>query len=270
MRSKSHAGVTRVREQVLEALDEWPEPAARRELVQLCTDGGLDHLNEVGYALARCGTSRREASDEFLERYEADRRLAVRTAVLYARAFLHDKNPRAFVREMSRVAALPGRKPWVAIMEELYWMWSQAPRDMFRLMTPWLAHRDPWRRWAALHGLEIPARKEPRAALKVLRLLRGERHPRVRRLLGHVLGQSLYPRHPDHTLEEMAQWLADGAPAAGPAVRQAERQLASYFRTGRGNETQRRRILRVARDFEDHDDADVRAHARRLQRLLSR
>jgi len=249
-------------------LAEWPDADARRDLVDLCTDGSLDHLNEVGYALARCGRARREASDEFLEQYEADRRVAVRTAVLYARAFLYDKNPRAFVREMSRVASLPGRKPWVPIMEELYWMWSQAPRDMFRLMTPWLASRDPWRRWAALHGLEIPARKEPRAALKVLRLLRGERHPRVRRLLGHVLGQSLYPRHPDHALDEMAAWLSDGAPAASAAVRQAERQARIYFETGMGTETQRRRLIRVARDYEDHDDADVRAHSRRLQRVL--
>jgi hypothetical protein len=253
---------------VLEALAEWPQPEARRELVEVCSSENLDDLNAAGYALARCGRSRREAATEFLERYEDDRRLALRTAVLYARSFLYDKNPRAFVREMNRVASLPGRKPWVVIMEELYWMWSRAPRDMFRLMTPWLIHRNPWRRWAALHGLEVPARKEPRAVLKVLRLLRGERHLRVRRLLGHVLGQSLYPRHPEHALDEMARWLADGAPAAGSVVRHAESQVMSWFASGMGTDRQRRRLLRISRDYTDHFDPDVRAHARRLIRLL--
>jgi hypothetical protein len=266
--SNSHPAAEKIKKHVHQALDNWPDRDARRALVELCSERDLDHLNAVGYALARCGPWRREAADDFLEQYENDRRIAVRTAVLYARAFLHDKNPRAFVKEMTRSASLPGRKPWVPIMEELYWMWSQAPRDMFRLMTPWLTHRDPWRRWAALHGLEIPARKEPRAVLKVLRFLRGERNPRVRRLLGHVLGQSLYPLHPEHALDEMAQWLSEGAPSASAVTRSAERQVEAWFASGRGTIRHRRRLLREAREYEDHDDADVRAHARRLIRLL--
>ena len=268
MSSNSHPAPAETKDRVMEALNGWPDSDARRELIDLCTNGSLDHLNTVGYALARCGRSRREAATEFLERYEEDRRLAVRTVVLYARAYVNDVDPRAFIREMGRVASLPGRKPWVAIMEELYWMWSQAPRDMFRLMTPWLTNRDPWRRWAALHGLEVPARKQPRAVLKVLRLLRGERHLRVRRLLGHVLGQCLYPLHPDEVLEEMAQWLSDGAAAAPSVVRYAERQVASWFDSGMGSEGQRRRLLRASRDYQDHFDPEVRSHVRRLIRVL--
>jgi hypothetical protein len=266
--SNSHPDAVRTKDRVKEALADWPHRDARRELVGLCTSRDLEVLNAAGYALARCGASRRDAADEFLQEYENDRRIALRTTVLYARSFQFDKNPRAFVREMSRVASLPGRKPWVVIMEELYWMWSRAPRDMFRLMTPWLTHRDPWRRWAALHGLEVPARTEPRSALKVLRVLRGERHIRVRRLLGHVLGQSLYPLHPEHAMDEMAQWLVDGARAASPVVRHVERQVAAWFESGMGTERQRRRLLRISRDYTDHFDPDVRAHARRLVRIL--
>lgn len=268
MSSNSHPAVAETKNRVHEALADWPDPEARRELVDLCSANDLDLLNAAGYALARCGSSRREAADEFLSRYENDRRLTLRTAVLYARCFQNDKNPREFIKELNRVASLPGRKPWVVIMEELYWMWSRAPRDMFRLLTPWLTSRDPWRRWAALHGLEVPARKDPRAVLKVIRSLRGERHLRVRRLLGHVLGQSLYPLHPDQALEEMAQWLSDGAAAASSVARQTESQVASWFESGMGTERQRRRLLRVCRDFEDHFDADVRAHSRRLIRIL--
>lgn len=266
MSSNSRTAVAETKDEVLDALGYWPD--SRGELVALCSRNDLVHLHSVGYALARCGRTHRLAADCFLAEYEDDRRVALRTVVLYARAYLNDNDPRAFVREMGRIASLPGRKPWVAIMEELYWMWSRAPRDMYRLMTPWLTHRDPWRRWAALHGLEIPARKEPRAALKVLRLLRGERHIRVRRLLGHVMGQTLYPYHPNEALEEMAQWLEDGAAAAPAVVRQTERQVSSWFDSGRGTERQRRRLLRVAREFEEHDDSDVRAHARRLVRIL--
>ncbi len=268
MSSNSRSALDPVKTEVRAALDAWPSRESKRRLISLCGSGDLDHLNEVGYALARCGPSRRAAADDFLGTHEEDRRYGVRTAVLYARAYLHDDEPRYFVREMSRVASLPGRKPWVPIMEELYWMWSRAPREMFRLMTPWFTHRDPWRRWAALHGLEVPARKDPRAVLKVLRLFRGERHLRVRRLLGHVLGQELYPRHPDHALEEMARWLDDGASAAGPVARQAERQVEVWFRAGFGNDRQRRRLRRVSREYLDHRDPGVRAHARRLLRIL--
>ncbi len=259
-----------VKTHVVEALSEWPDDDARKELVRLCTVRDLDYLDAVGYALARCGVSRREAADEFLELYEDDRRHAVRIAVLYARAYLHDNDPRAFVREMGRVASLPGKSPWLVIMNELYWMWSRAPRDMYRLMTPWLIHRNPNRRWAALHGLEVPARSDPRSALKVLRLLRGERHVRVRRLLGHVLGQNLYPRHPDYSLDEMSRWLSDGAVAAVPVARQTERQVELWFSSGKGSDRQRRRLLRWSREYTEHEDADVRAHARRLIRLLDR
>jgi hypothetical protein len=257
-----------VKAHVVEALNDWPDDEARLTLVNLCTVRDLEYLDAVGYALARCGPSRRAAADEFLELYEEDRRHAVRLAVLFARAYLHDNNPRAFVREMGRVASLPGRTPWLVIMEELYWMWSRAPRDMYRLMTPWLTHRNPWRRWAALHGLELPARSDPRSALKVLRLLRGERHVRVRRLLGHVLGQNLYPRHPDYALEEMSRWLSDGAVAAVAVARQTERQVKLCFESGLGNDRQRRRLLRWSREYTEHGDADVRAHARRLIRIL--
>jgi len=257
-----------VKAHVLAALNDWPDDEARLSLLELCTTRDLDYLDAVGYALARCGASRREAADEFLAFYEDDRRHAVRVAVLYARAYLHDNNPRAFVREMGRVASLPGRKPWLVIMDELYWMWSRAPRDMYRLMTPWLTHRNPWRRWVALHGLEVPARQDPRSALKVLRLLRGERNLRVRRLLGHVLGQNLYPRHPDYSLDEMSRWLSDGAAAAVPVARQTERQVGLWFESGKGNERQRRRLLRWSREYEEHEDPSVRAHVRRLIRLL--
>jgi hypothetical protein len=192
----------------------------------------------------------------------------MRSVVLYARTYRRGTTARSFSRELNRVAALPGGKPWLAVMDAAYYMWKQAPRDMFRLMTPWLTHRDPQRRWAALHGLEIPAQREPRSALKVLRLFRGERHLRVRRLLGHIFGQSLYPRHPEAALDEMARWLEDGAPAAAGVARFAEKQLALWFETGRGSERQRRRVLREARDYCDHEEAEVRAHARRLVRLL--
>ena len=268
MSRKTRPAPKNVKARVVEALDCWPEERAHRRLVALCSVDDLEFLNAVGYALARCGRSRREAADEFLEQHESDRRHAVRLAVLYARTYLYDDDPRAFVREMNRVASLPGRRPWAVIMEELYWMWSRAPREMYRLMTPWLIHRDPHRRWAALHGLEVPARKDPRSALKVLRLLRGERHARVRRLLGHVLGQTLYPRHPEQSLEEMARWLSDGAAAARPVARQTERQVALWFDSGRGSERQRRSLARVGRRYEQHEDSSVRAHARRLVRLL--
>jgi hypothetical protein len=257
-----------IRQRVRQALDAWPAPGARRDLLRLCSSPRLDDLEAAAYALARCGPSRREAADEFLERYESDRRLAPRIAVLYARAYLHDKSPRAFVRELNRQASLPGKKPWVPMMEEIYWMWARAPREMFSLMTPWLTHRDPRRRWAALHGLELPARRDPRSALKVLRLLRGERHLRVRRLLGHVLGQSVYPLHPSDGLEEMARWLSDGAAAAPSVSRQIEGQVAAWFASGMGTERQRKRLLRVCRDYAEHRDPDVRAHARRLARSL--
>ncbi len=268
MSSDSRPAPDVVKRIVVASLNDWPDPEARRRLSSLCSGEDLGHLNAVGYALARCGPSRREAADEFLETYEDDRRFALRTVILYARAYLHDDDPRAFVREMGRVAALPGRKPWVPIMEELYWMWSRHPREMFRLMAPWLTHRDPWRRWAALHGLEVPARSDPRSALKVLRLFRGERHVRVRRLLGHVLGQNLYPRHPDQALDEIARWLDGGASAANAVARQTEQQVGLWFESGRGTDRQRRRLLRVSRDYEDHPGASVRAHARRLGRVL--
>ncbi len=254
---------------VWESLDEWPAVEAKRWLLGLCMTEDLDRLDDVGYALARCGRSRRAAADEFIADYESDRRLGVRTAVLYARAHLYDDDPRAFVREMGRVASLPGRRPWVAIMEELYWMWGRAPRDMFRLMPPWLAHRDPWRRWAALHGLEVPARTDPRSTLKVLRVLRGERHVRVRRLLGHVLGQGLYLKHPEYALDEMARWLNDGASAARPVARQIEHQVELWFKSGHGSARQKRGLLRVVRDYAGHGDPSVRAHARRLERILA-
>jgi hypothetical protein len=258
----------KIRERTQNALASWPDAPARRELLSLCTTRNLDELDAAAYALARCGRSRREAAQEFLSRYETDRRLSLRTVVLYARAYLHDKSPRAFVRELNRLAALPGRKPWVPIMEEIYWMWSRAPREMFPLMTPWLTHRDPWRRWAALHGVELPARRDPRAALKVLRLLRGEKHIRVRRLLGHVLGQSVYPQHPEDGLEEMARWLEDGAAAAPAVARQVEGQVRAWFDSKMGTDRQRRRLLRVSREYAEHPDPDVRAHARRLVRAL--
>ncbi len=257
-----------IKSEVRAALDAWPGAVARRRLLALCKGEDLDRLNLVGYALARCGSPRRAASDEFLAAFQDDRRYAVRTVVLYARAYLHDTDPRAFVREMGRVASLPGRRPWIPIMEELYWMWSRAPRDMFRLMSPWFAHRDPRRRWVALHGLEIPARRDPRAVLKVLRSFRGERNARVRRLLGHVLGQCLYPRHPDHSLEEMSRWLSDHAAAAPALVRRAEQQVGIWFDSGRGSDRQRRRLLRVSRDYAESPQPAVRAHARRLMRVL--
>ncbi len=254
---------------VWESLDAWPGREAKRRLTALCATDDLDRLNHLGYALARCGRARRTAADEFLSDFESDRRLGVRTAVLYARAYLYDDDPRAFVREMGRVASLPGRRPWVAIMDELYWMWGRAPRDMFRLITPWLAHRDPWRRWAALHGLEVPARTDPRSTLKVLRVLRGERHLRVRRLLGHVLCQSLYLSHPEVALDEMARWLNDGASAARPVTRQIERQVELWFGSGHGSSRQKRGLLRAVRDYAGHSDPSVRAHARRLERILA-
>jgi len=265
--TNSHPEVADTRADVRDALGEWP--ASRSRLLGLCRGEDYERLNEVGYALARCGRANREAADEFLDQYEADRRLAVRTVVHCARVHLAEDDPREFVREMNRVASLPGPKPWVAMMEEIYRMWRRAPREMYRLMTPWLTHRDPWRRWAALHGLEVPARKNPRSALKVLRLLRGERHLRVRRLLGHVLGQSLYPYHPDEALEEMAQWLVDGAPVASSVVRQNERQVFTWFEAGFGSHRQRRSLLRAARDYLDHEDPDVRGHARRLVKGLN-
>jgi hypothetical protein len=265
--TNSHPEGADTRAEVREALSDWP--ASRSRLLELARSDDQEQLHDVGHALARCGRGRREAADEFLDLYESDRRLSVRTAVHFARVRLAEDDPREFVREMNRIASLPGPKPWVIMMEEIYRMWSRAPREMYRLMTPWLTHRDPWRRWAALHGLEVPARKNPRSALKVLRLLRGERHLRVRRLLGHVLGQSLYPYHPDEALEEMAQWMVDGAPVATSVVRQNERQVFTWFEAGFGSYRQKRSLLRVARDYLDHDDPDVRSHARRLVRGLN-
>lgn len=257
-----------IKKRVHRALDAWPDREAHRELLRLCTVNDREVLDAVGYALARCGRWRRDAAEDFLHAVERDRRLTVRTAVLFARAYENDESPRAFVREIRRLVALPGPTPWTAVMDELYWMWGRAPREMFRLMTPWLTHRDPWRRWAALHGLELPARQDPRAALKVLRLLRGERAQRVRRLLGHVWGQSLYPRHPEPALDEMARWLSEGARAARSVARQSESQVEIWFRNGHGTDRQRRSLRRVAREYLEHSDADVRAHARRLVALL--
>ena len=90
----------------------------------------------------------------------------------------------------------------------------------------------------------------------------------MRRLLGHVLGQGLYPHHPEEGMEEMARWLADGAAAAPSVVRRIESQLEAWFEAGMGSERQRRRLLAAARDYLHHDDPDVRAHARRISRLL--
>ena len=256
------------RKRVHEALSAWPSREARRALVELASTRDLSMLHRVGHALARCGRGRRDAAGEFLEIYEEDRRLGLRTVVLVARARLLEESPRAFVREMNRVASLPGGKPWAPLMGELYRMWGREPDLMFGLMTPWLTHRDPRRRWAALHGLEHPARSHPRSVLKVVRLLRGERDLRVRRLLGHVLGQGLYPHHPAEGMEEMARWLADGAAAAPSVARRIEAQIEAWFDTGMGSERQRRRLLSAARDYLHHDDPDVRGHARRLSRLL--
>jgi hypothetical protein len=69
-------------------------------------------------------------------------------------------------------------------------------------------------------------------------------------------------------MDEMAQWLVDGARAASPVVRHVERQVAAWFESGMGTERQRRRLLRISRDYTDHFDPDVRAHARRLVRIL--
>ncbi len=237
-------------------------------MVALCRTDDPERLRGIGRSLARCGVSRREASETFLDEYEADRRIALRSAVLYARTFQFRDSPREFVRELNRVVSVPGAKPWPAVMDAAYLMWRRRPRDMFRLLTPWLTHRDPMRRWAALHGLELPARKEARPALKVLRLFRGERNLRVRRLLGHIFGQSLYPRHPRESLEEMATWLSDGAAAAPSVARFGESQARAWFESGRGSERQRRSLLRAAREYLDDDDADVRAHARGLVRSI--
>ena len=268
MGSNSRPPDKQLRAQVHRALDAWPDPEARRKLVDLASAKDLWRLRDVGWALARCGTGRRDASEEFLERYEDDRRIGLRTSVLYARLFAHEGEPRAQLTEMRRAASYPGRVPWPAVMDGLNHMWAVSPREMFRLMPGWLTHRDPMRRWASLHGLEIPARRDPRSALKVLRLLRGEKHPRVRRLLGHVLGQGLYVRHPEVSLEEMARWLGDGVRAAPAITRQAERQVELWFDSGQGSERQRLRLLRAARKREEHRSPRVRSHARRLVRLL--
>lgn len=250
------------------ALQEWPEPEARRELLGLCANGGPETVDVVAYALVHAGHLRDQARS-FLDHYHADRRLALRRVQLFAA--LHDfrDEPREFLRELRRIVSLPGSKPWPEVMVVLRRMWARHPREMFRFMPGWLTHRDPWRRWAALHGLEIPARKDPRSALKVLRLLRGEKNPRVRRMLGHVLGQGFYPRHPEAALEEMARWLGEGAASAKPVTRQAEYQVALWFDDGYGTERQLRRLRRVAMRYEEHRSAAVRAHARRLVRLLS-
>lgn len=268
MSSNSRPSFSEIRTIVHEALAAWPAPEARRALLHLARTDDPGELDRVGHAIARCGRGRRRAAGEFLESYEADRRVGLRTVVLHARSVLLQENPRAFVREMSRVASLSGQKPWPSLMSELYRMWGREPDTMFGLMTPWLTHRDPWRRWAALHGLEHPARTRPRSVLKVLRLLRGERDLRVRRLLGHVLGQGLYPQHPEEGLEEMARWLADGAGAAAPVARRIEAQVEAWFDSGMGSERQRRRLLSASRKYLAHGDPDVRAHARRLVRLL--
>jgi len=254
-----------MRDRVHKALDAWPQPAARRALLSLC-NGVSPAL--VGHALARCGSGRRRAADAFLDRYQNDRRLSLRSVVLYARLRMYEEDPREFLREAKRMANLPGAKPWPAIMDSLNELWARHPREMFRIMPGWLSHRDPWRRWASLHGLEIPARNDPRAALKVLRLLRGERDLRVRRLMGHVVGQGLYLRHPTEALEEMARWLTDGAKSAGAVTRQAESQVRVWFESGLGSERQRIRLLRAARALDDHRRSAVRAHARRLIRIL--
>ena len=266
--TNSAGGNQIIKKRVHGALDQWPDPAARRKLVELSMDKRLNHLQSVGYAVARCGVSRRPAAEAFLDHYAADRRLSLRTVVLFSSLYSLDDDPRAAVGEIRRIASLPGSRPWPAIMESLTHLWKRWPRDMFRLMPVWMTHRDPGRRWAALHGLEIPARSDPRAALKVLRLYRGERNLKVRRMLGHVIGQGLYLRHPEHAVGEMAQWLTDGARASEPVARQVENQVAAWFRAGRGSERQRVRLLRVARKYEDHRCSSVRAHARRLMRIL--
>lgn len=266
--SDSRTAFSETRTRVHRALSAWPEPEARKELVHLATSPDLRQLDAVGYALARCGRARRRAAGEVLSFYEGDRRVGLRTIVLYARSYLLEDDPRQFVREMRRVASLPGKKPWVSLMEELHRMWKRDPERMFGLMTPWLTHRDPWRRWAALHGLEHPGRLQPRSVLKVLRLLRGERDARVRRLLGHVIGQGIYPYHPREALEEMARWLADGAEAAPAVARRIEDQVGVWFRTGMGTMTQKRRLAAASREYLAHKDPLVRAHARRLARAL--
>lgn len=259
---------TQQKRAVHRSLEEWPDAAARRALVSICSVKDLARLRTAGYALARCGNGRRAASEEFLDRYQNDRRIGLRTAVLYARMFQLEDDPRGFLREVRRVANHPGGRPWPAIMDGLNHMWARNPRDMYRLMPAWLTHRDPHRRWAALHGLEIPARKEPHSALKVLRLLRGERDLRVRRLLGHVVGQELYLRHPEPSMQEMARWLGNGARSAQAITRQIERQVEIWFASGLGSERQRVRLLRVAREYEDHRHSRVRTHARRIVRIV--
>ena len=68
-------------------------------------------------------------------------------------------------------------------------------------------------------------------------------------------------------MEEMARWLSDGAKSAPAVIRQTENQVELWFQSGHGSERQRKRLRRVARDFEDHRTASVRAHARRLGRI---
>ncbi|NNF06400.1 MAG: hypothetical protein HKN21_06540 [Candidatus Eisenbacteria bacterium] len=235
-------------------------------MIQLCNK--VDRPEDVGYALAHPGRGLRQAADEFLELYESDRRSKVRQAVLYARLFKDHDHPREVLREIRRVAALPGKPHWPTIQDVLDRLWARHPREMFRLMPGWLTHRDAWRRWAALQGLQYPARKDPRSVLKVMRLLRGEKHVRVRRLLGEVLTDGLYLKHPEPALVEMARWLSDGARAAGSVTRQAEKFLDQSLQEGTVSNRQRSRLKRVARDLEDHHAAPVRAHARRLLRSL--
>ena len=267
--SGNHSTATaQVRVKVWDALEDWPDSRARRKLLDMCATRDIGRLRAVGRALGKCGRHRREASEAFLQDYAQDRRHGVRAVVLYARTYAAEDNPRNFARELGRVASLPGTKPWPALMDGAYLMWARRPRHRIRLMTPWLMHRDPDRRCTALHGMELPAREDPRSALKVLRLFRGERHVKVRRLLGHVIGQSLYTRHPDVALDEMTRWLAEGAPSAVPVSRFTEKQVDAWFQSGMGSERQRLRLRRAAGHYLEDDDADVRAHARRLIRLL--
>jgi hypothetical protein len=237
-------------------------------LVRLCAERDLDLLRAVGYSVARCGRARREAGEEFLGRYESDRRHGLRMAVLYARMYQFEDEPRSVLTEIRRVLAQPGTPPWAAVADVLSYLWSRSPREMFRLMPGWLTHRDPRRRWAALPGLQFPARKDPRAALKVMRLMRGERDPSVRRVLGRTLAQGLYVRHPLPALQEMARWLGDGAKSAPAITRSAEREVDRWFSSGRGSRRQRLQLRRVAAKYEEHRSPAVRAHARRLVRLL--
>lgn len=267
MSSNSRPPDAESRARVLSALENWPARSSKRTLAGLSAQENPRDLELLGRTLARSGRLA-PAAEEFLAACRASRRHAPRAVALYAIFHRNGAEPREFLREVRTFLAAPGPVPWPVLMDILRRLWARHPREMYRLMPGWLTHRDPNHRWAALHGLEIPAAKDPRAALKVIRLLRGERSGRVRRMLGHVLGQGIYPRHPEFAFEEMARWLGDGAASASAVARQAERQMALWFRQGLGNERQRRRILRVAEEYEEHRAAAVRAHARRVSRLL--